>query len=534
MVGKKTSEFKTHPSFNLKERVPTENLYYQLKEAINWDFLYQAVAPYYGTCGHESIDPIVFFKLMLVGHLENLKSDRAIIRVSRLRLDILYFLDYDLDEELPWHSTLSRTRQRLPADVLDRFFDHILSLCLAAGMFEGITQSVDAAYVEANACLDKMQPKDTQLDWPDHNKIIKNEDNSAPDLLGLSLSLTALPQEEKKRLRSNKTHYSPADPDARIAKKQGKPSRLYHLASLSVDTFRHVITHIQADFADERDSRHLLNIVTKTKQKLKELDRKVQRVLADGGFSSGSNYAMLEANHIEGYINLYGQYTKEREGFTYEAQRDVYRCTQGKELKNKGIKAAKGYFNYYYWARTQDCRQCPVKQDCCRSANRKVLTFTAFRNHFDRMEKRLESSLGRRMKRLRMSTVEPVFGSLLNYFGLRRINAKGKKAAHKCMVMSATAYNLKKYLKLSRPRKVAVKQLALRGKTAYNYRIMTEEIWMTIKLQTQLLRSHLAVFELCNSHVRFNFTVATERSTGCRSPWARGRRKIPPLMLLDS
>lgn len=63
------------------------------------------------------------FKLMLVEHLENLSSDRALIRHCQLRLDILFFLDYALNQPLPWHSTLSRTRQRLFDKVFDRTGD---------------------------------------------------------------------------------------------------------------------------------------------------------------------------------------------------------------------------------------------------------------------------------------------------------------------------------------------------------------------------------------------------------------------------
>jgi hypothetical protein len=55
-------------------------------------------------------------------------------------------------------------------------------------------------------------------------------------------------------------------------------------------------------------------------------------------------------------------------------------------------------------------------------------------------------SEGKKMKGLRMATVEPVFGSLLNYYGMKRVNAKGKQAAHKFMLMAATAYNLQKLL----------------------------------------------------------------------------------------
>ncbi|WPP51963.1 IS1182 family transposase [Catalinimonas niigatensis] len=410
MVGKKTFESKTHFSFSLEERVPEDNLYRKLKEAIDWDFLYEAVELHYGTCGHQSIDPVVFFKLMLVGYLENVTSDRAIIRTSELRLDILYFLDYNLDEDLPWHSTLSRTRQRLPKEIFEKCFELVLKLCIEAGMVEGDIQAIDAAYVEANACLENMQAKDTQLDWQKYIQIFKSQDPcTTKEFSSNTDTMYALPK-EKKRLRSNKSHYSPADPDSRMAKKKGKPCKLYHLASMSVDTFKHVITHINANFADEKDSRHLLEIAKETRSRLQVLDIKMHKILADGGFSSGANYAALEADHLEGYVSLYGQYNKQREGFTYDAKHDIYICEQGRKLSNKGVKSDGGYFNYHYRSSVTDCKDCPVKQTCCGKSPRKKMTFTAFRNHYDRMEKRLKSPLGRRMKKLRMSTVEPVFG----------------------------------------------------------------------------------------------------------------------------
>lgn len=230
----------------------------------------------------------------------------------------------------------------------------------------------------------------------------------------------------------------------------------------------------------------MIDIVNKTKQKLSILDRKVHTILADGGFSSGFNYALLEADHLEGYVSLYGQYNNQREGFTYDIREDVYHCDQGKVLSNKGIKSDGGYFNYHYRSSVTACKGCSIKESCCGKSPRKKLTVTAFRNHYSRMEQRLKSPMGQRMKRLRMSTVEPVFGSLINYFGLRRINAKGKNAAHKCMLMSASAYNLKKYLKFLKPRKVVVKHSALGRRMIHNCKLLIEKIWNIIKLQIQL------------------------------------------------
>lgn len=96
---------------------------------------------------------MVFFKLCLVGYLENLISDRRLIAHCKMRLDIRFFLGYDLDEDLPWHSTLSRTRQLYPQEVFEGVFTQVLSQCIEAGLVSGRTQVVDSAPVKANASI---------------------------------------------------------------------------------------------------------------------------------------------------------------------------------------------------------------------------------------------------------------------------------------------------------------------------------------------------------------------------------------------
>lgn len=126
MQGKKDYQEKLFIRFQLSDYVPQENFYRQLKSILDFSFLYQATSKYYGKEGQKSIDPVVFMKLMLVGYLENLNSDRRIIATSRMRMDILYFIGYDLDEELPWHSALSRTRQLYGEEQFTLIFKQVL------------------------------------------------------------------------------------------------------------------------------------------------------------------------------------------------------------------------------------------------------------------------------------------------------------------------------------------------------------------------------------------------------------------------
>ena len=100
------------------------------------------------------------------------------------------------------------------------------------------------------------------------------------------------------RLLSNKTHYSRTDPDARVSVKPGKARALNYLCSLAVDTAAGVISHVQADFADRRDSVHLPGLVQHVQQRLRPHGLRVQELLADAGYSNGVNYALLEQQEM--------------------------------------------------------------------------------------------------------------------------------------------------------------------------------------------------------------------------------------------
>ncbi len=150
MQGVKVYQEKLFNHFQMSDRIPPTNFYRRLKEVLHLDFLYSTTKKYYGLSGQKSIDPVVFFKMCLVGYLENIISDRRLVEHCSLRLDILYFLGYDIDEELPWHSTISRTRQLFPEAVFEKVFVHVFEMCVSKGMVKGSTQAIDSAPVKAN------------------------------------------------------------------------------------------------------------------------------------------------------------------------------------------------------------------------------------------------------------------------------------------------------------------------------------------------------------------------------------------------
>lgn len=120
------------------------------------------------------------------------------------------------------------------------------------------------------------------------------------------------------------TNYYQENADARISVKPDKPRQMNYTAQTVVDTSHHVITNIQADHSDKRDSQSLAAVVKQTKENLEPHGLQVEELLADTGYSSGTALAYLEEQNITGFIHNFGQYKHERRGFIYNQEKDQY------------------------------------------------------------------------------------------------------------------------------------------------------------------------------------------------------------------
>jgi transposase len=449
MQGKKHYQEKLFVNFQLSDRVPEDNFYRCLREAVDFKFLYKSTAKYYGSEGQKSIDPVVFMKLMLVGYLENINSDRRIINTSKLRLDILYFIGYDLDEELPWHSTLSRTRQLYGQEVFTEIFKIVLKQCIDKGMISGRRQAIDGVFVKANASLDSLMEREIMQDAEVYGRELEaNKEGDTPVVKMNNSDFKDSNGLKPKKNSNNKTHYSPADPDAKMSVKPGKPTALNYLGEVSVDTASHMITHIQAFTADKRDSQCLPEVIKNVVHNLKENGLTVEEVIADKGFSSGEALKALEENNITGYIPNRGQFIYERPGFVYNEEDDCYTCPNNIQLTYRGTHKDGNAFNKHYRANKRNCDVCQLKPTCAAyGKNGPLIKETIDRGYYIRMHERMQSKRAKQMMKRRQSTVEPVIGTLVNFLGMKKVNTKGLIQANKCLTMAAVAYNLKKMMK---------------------------------------------------------------------------------------
>ena len=480
MIGNKEYNEKLYVSFQLSQKVPENNFYRRLKGILDLRFITRQTKHYYGTEGQKSIDPEVFFKLMLVGYLENINSDRRIIEHASMRLDILFFIGYDIDEPLPWHSTLSRTRNLYGEEVFLSLFRKVLSMCIDRGMVSGKRQAIDSAFIKANASMDSLVEKEVvecsqdYLDELNENDDDNNDHNenkpivttqkkkqveqhhawkkkAYKDMPGTSVKENTSLDDNGNTIRpkflSNHTHYSPTDSDARIAVKPGKPRQLYYSGQISVDTSSHVICGAMANFADRRDSQSLPAILTQTIDNLKPYEINILEALADTGYSSGDALRLLEFYRITGYIPNFGQFKPVREGFTYDPEKDCYTCSQGVLLPYKKTHTdAKGNIKKAYRSSRIHCKACYLRSKCIGKSFEKTIEDCIDKPYYDKMRERMQTRKAKIMKNLRSSTVEPVLGTLINFMNMKRVNTRGIELASKHVLLAATVYNLKKYM----------------------------------------------------------------------------------------
>ena len=141
---------------NLDQRIRPENPLRRIAQTIDFTFLREEVARFYGQRGNESVDPVIILKMMFLLFYDDVPSERELMKVIAERLDYLWFLGYGLDDEIPNHSVLSKARKRWGKEVFEGFFVRVVTQCVAAGLVDGKKIHVDASFIDANAAKDSV------------------------------------------------------------------------------------------------------------------------------------------------------------------------------------------------------------------------------------------------------------------------------------------------------------------------------------------------------------------------------------------
>lgn len=209
MMGIKERRFDPLPQdISLEDLVTKDNFYRRLEATLDLSFVRELVQPLYAKGGRPSVDPVVFFRLQVVMFFENIRSERELMRIAADRLSVRWYLGYDLHEPLPFHSSLTRARERFGVEVFRRFFEEIVETCVEAGLVWGEEFFFDATKVRADADIDSLHSRaiienHLQEIFDEADEGENDEPGEAPKTAEItaSQSTAALPTCDKQKLR---------------------------------------------------------------------------------------------------------------------------------------------------------------------------------------------------------------------------------------------------------------------------------------------------------------------------------------------
>ena len=301
-------------------------------------------APFYAeTIGRPSLAPGVYFRCLLIGYFEGLDSERAIAWRIADSLSLRRFLDYELDETTPDHSTLSRTRRRLDLEAHRAVFGWALALLTRQGLLAGGTIAVDATTLEANAALRSLLRRGTGEGYEEYLRRLALESGIETP----TREQLAKIDKKRKNKASNKDWKHPHDPDARVTKMKDGRTHLAHKAEHAVDLETGAIVAVTLEGADQGDTTTVEQTLTEAAEQLEaaaeEAEREgervepVQEVVADKGYHSNAVLTDLKALEIRSYVSEpdHGRRNwkgKEREKAAVYGNRRRLRGRRGKAL----------------------------------------------------------------------------------------------------------------------------------------------------------------------------------------------------------
>lgn len=466
MQGRKEIEPRLFYHISLEQLVPQDHLVRRLAGVLDLRWVRVATAKHYSRMGRPSLDPVVIAKLLVLGYLYNIASERQLMREVRVNLAYRWYLGYDLEEAIPDHSDLSKARKRFGAELFEQLFDYILQRCQHAGLVGGQTVLIDSTLVKANASLDSVVPVLQyrpaeywqQLEQAAGTPCPSPESPSkspvpTPVTAGESPCQTAEAPSESmghKRpgpQRSNDKKASSTDPEASVSRRPGQASKVAYKAHVMADASCGVITAVATTDASEDDTAAVPGLLAQHQGRC----GRPEQAVADHLYGSQDCLGHLQEQGIETVIparqggNKHGGLSKRQ--FQYDARQDVYHCPGGQVLTRRRRQRKDG--KVFYSATAEACAACPLRGDCVRSSSPgAVRQVTRHDNGYvERAEAACDSAHGRRLLRHRQTCIEGLFGQAKTWHGLGLARWRGRAKMHVQLLLTAAVLNLKKLLK---------------------------------------------------------------------------------------
>src|SRR6266702_1661899 len=473
MMGTKERHFAPLINTSLEDLVPQEHFYRHLERTLDLSFVRQFVQETYAGIGRPSIDPVVFFKLQLIMFFEGIRSERQLMRQAADRLSVLWYIGYDLGEPLPDHSSLTRIRERYGVEVFRRFFDAIVEQCQQEKLVWGKELYIDSTQVNANADLDSLTPRfavEAREAIHEHLFALFPPDPPSLEQLESSSSQTPLPEPhseghfclEPKPLpvvlsqaqheelatentarhdwieqegrqqrevhglyqRTSDFKVSTTDPDATPMRLKGGGTHLGYHTHYVVDGGKaRIILHVLVTPSEVMDNQPMLDLLWRVRFRLKLWPR---QVTGDRKYGTEENLVAIESQHIHAYIpspdldHRTEFFSSDR--FRYEAERDIYLCPAGKELRFDRPHSTEQ--SRRYRARAKDCNHCPLKAQCTTSKQGRSLCRSVDEEYLDRVRAYQPTEAYKKALRKRSVWVEPLFAEGKDWHGMRRLRLR--------------------------------------------------------------------------------------------------------------
>lgn len=349
-------------------------------------FVEAECAPYYAaTRGRPSLPPGRYFRMLLVGYFEGIDSERGLEWRCADSLSLREFLRLGECDAVPDHSTLSRTRSRLPLEVHDAVFTWVLKRLADRGLVKGERIGVDASTMEANAALRTLVRRDT---GETHREMLTRMAKESGIETPTTEDLIRLDRKRKRKTLSNADWASPVDAEARIAKLKDGRTHLAYKPEHAVDLDTEAVVATEMHLADRGDTDTLPDT----------LDSAARHLAAVDAVPTAEDPAELVAD--KGYHSR----------ATLKALDDGPWKTRIAEPKRDG---------FLRWHGDDAARRAVVNN----------------RN-------RLLSGVARVAFRLRAEIVERGFALILDRGGMRRTWLRGRENIHKRYLIHVAGYNL--------------------------------------------------------------------------------------------
>lgn len=425
--------------------VPKDHLLRTIDQYVDFSFITEKVRPFYcESKGRPPIDPIVLFKMMLIGYLYGIRSERQLEQEVHTNVAFRWFLGLGFMDRVPDHSTISYNRNSRfkETDIFQDIFDEIVRLAINHRMVGGRVLITDSTHIQANANKNHYTMQVVTETPEEYLKELESAVNTDRENHGKkSLPPTKIDENEKKQ------KISTTDPESGYMMRKGKPEGFHYLDHRTVDHKYNIITDAYVTPGNVNDS-------------VVYIDR-LERQIKSFGFSETLEAVALDSGYMTPYIcmktlnmDLFpviaerGAPTKEgtipKVNFTYDKEKDVYLCPAGETL-TYATTNRQGYREYRSDIAT--CAVCPLLEQCTATKHQRKIQRHVWEDYKEQVAQNKQSENGIAVYKLRSQTIERSFADAKELHGLRRSRLRGKEKVQEQVLMTALAQNIKKIVR---------------------------------------------------------------------------------------